>query len=109
SRDASAETHETNEARRNTRACFPERGTQSGRGVRLQSLRTNHVKRRDRGGRREEMPKDFSACSASSAFNVAFFHRLFSRTVAGASVAGRSPEGRLILGDGFIIAQPTSR
>src|SRR5207248_820780 len=44
--------------------------------VRLKSLRTNHVKRRDRGGRREEMPKDFSACSASSAFNVAFFHGL---------------------------------
>jgi len=29
---------------------------------------TNHVQRSDRGGRREERPKDFSACSASSAF-----------------------------------------
>ena len=28
-----------------------------------------------------KMPEDFSACSASSAFNVVFFHRLFKRTV----------------------------
>src|SRR5947207_2540945 len=33
--------------------------------------------RRDRGGRREEMPKDFSACSASSAFK----RRIFSQAL----------------------------
>src|SRR5207245_3213551 len=31
-------------------------------------VNTHHVQRRGRGGRREEKPKDFSACSASSAF-----------------------------------------
>ena len=42
-----------------------------------------HVQRRGRGSGREEIPKDFSACSASSAFKRRFLHRLVKPANAG--------------------------
>src|SRR5437879_2165217 len=58
-----------------------------------------HVQRRDRGGRREEMFKDFSACSASSRLRSALFSPCFGEARRSASRAQAAACKRRIFAD----------